>query len=233
MKFEFSSYSTYNNYWEIYNVLKKFYPIGLKKENGDGNYFKYEGIKDLYSIIKENIENEINYDKWWGNFTRDLWNKINKEIISTTYGYVPSFSASILIEKNCIRNCVHYKELHFSVSLIGNFYQIYGSDKTRIFEEGEQIGYTATNSITVSPFKEFEEVFNQVELGIKEVYPKYKIIPFPIGQSIIEGFQVSYVDDMDCSINMGLFNNFLSDVKIIGNIRGNILYGTEYKEIQR
>lgn len=76
-------------------------------------------------------------------------------------------------------------------------------------------------------FEEFEEIFKFVEQKIKEKYPNHKIIPFRVGQSIIDGLQVRYLDDENCSLNKALFNQQLSEERIKHYPRGDQLYGLD------
>jgi len=160
-------------------------------------------------------------------FEKEIGRDLNKEIIGMTYGQAPSFSSSLILERNQLDNLYHFKELRFTVSLVGNFFQIYGFDSTGIMEKDEDKGYRKVNVVTTSPHKEFKESFEFVEKKIKEKYPSYRIVPFALGQKIINGLQVRYLDDEICSINMAIFNQFLSEENISRSIRGNRYYGIE------
>jgi len=215
------------DFWEIYEVIKKYYPIGINRSEGLGIYVEYPGIKELEKIIIDNTHDIKILNQRWTNFTKNIGKELNLEIIGTTYGRAPSFSSSVILEKDQIGNCIHSKELHFSVSLIGNFFQIYGLDTTLILEKNGKKNYYAVNVITTSPFEEFNEPFELIENKIEEKYPMHRIVPFAIGQKIINGLQVSYLDDDICSINMAIFNHFLSEKNISKSIRGDRYYGIE------
>ncbi len=175
----------------------------------------------------ENTHDQGIFQHRWKNFTGQIDEETGKEIDGTTYGQAPSFSSALIIQKNKVENCTHCKELHFSVSLLGDFYQIYGLDTTVILDQKEGKAYSAVNVVTTSPFEEFADVFKLVERKIKEKYPNYKIIPFGLGQLIIKGLQVRYLNDEDCSVNKALFNHFLSEENISTYTRGNVYYGKE------
>ncbi len=224
----FSFNSHHYDFWEIYDVIKTYYPIGIEKGIGKGIYFEYPGIKALEKIIVANIHNQ---DKWktnWVKFTNEIGLELEKPMIGTTYGQAPSYSSSVILEQNKLKHLVHNKELHFAVSLIGRFYQIYGLDITLIREINRKKGFTARNVITTSPYKEFKESFEFVEEKIKNKFPDYRIIPFSIGQLVIKGLQVRYLDDTDCSVNQALFNKALSGRSIPIANRGDSYYGIEY-----
>ncbi len=227
MQHKFSFRSALYDFWSIYETIKKYYPIGVYRGEGKGIYFEYDGIKELEKIVEENTHNQLNFHDRWVNFTKQIGDTIGKEIEGTTYGQAPSFSSFVIIQKNKIENCIHRKELHFAVSLIGNFYQIYGLDTTIILDPKEGKAFSAVNVVTTSPFAEFATAFELVEQKIKEKYPNHKIIPFGFGQTIIKGLQVRYLDDEDCSINKALFNHFLSEEYISTSRRGDEYYGKE------
>lgn len=231
MSHNFGFNSTTHNYWDIYEIIKRYYPIGINQNEGRGIHNKYNGLKELEAIIVENIHVAENYRSRWTNFTRMIGNELEKQIEGRTYGQAPSFSSSILLESNQIENCLHSKELHFSVSLIGEFYQIYGLDLTTVIEQNEDVGYSSINVITTSPFEEFRDSFELVEDKILEKHPTHRIIPFSIGQSVLKGLQVGYIDDENCSINQALFNHFLGEENLTKSIRGNKYYGESKWEI--
>lgn len=225
MEFNFSFNSNQYDFWELYETIKKYYPLGINRGENGGIYFEYWGIKELERIIIENVHNSKKYNENWGNFTKDLGIELNCEIEGTTYGQAPSLSSSIILESNRIANCLHTKELHFSVSLIGNFFQIYGLDKTSIIDINGNKGYSAVNVVTTSPFQEFKEPFEFVEKKLQEKYPNHRIIPFAFGQTILNGLQVRYLDNEICSVNMAIFNHFLSAENISKFERGDRYYG--------
>lgn len=224
------------NLWNIYNRIKIFYPIGIPKGEGVGIFFEYPGLKKLEEIIIDNVHNEKNFQERWTNYNIELKKILEKEIIGTTYGQAPSFSSSIVIEKNVIGTCTHLKELHFAISFVGNFFTIYGLDSTRILDEKEGYkGYGAVNVLTASPYKEFEKDFLLLENSIRTKYPNYKMIPYGFGKQIMDGLQVRYSDAEVCSIQMALFNDIIqprnnfrfTQGMIVDHTRGDVYYGIE------
>ncbi len=225
MEPNFSFNTQSHDYWEIYESIRKYYPIGLERKEGKGIYFKYPGKKKLEDIIVENVHDDQNYQERWVKFTEGIGRELREEIIGTTYGQAPSFSSSIILERNQHKSCRHSKELHFAVSFVGGFFQIYGIDMTTIVEEDDLRGYPSINVVTTSPFLEFREAFELVERRLRERYTGYRIVPFWIGQTVIHGLEVAYLDDKNCTINQALFNNFLGDDKLTRSIRGDRYYG--------
>ena len=227
MTLPFSFNSDKYDLWEIYETIKKFYPIGIGKMDGGGIYLEYPGIKALEKIVIENIHDRKNYTERWVDFTKDLATKIDLGFVGTTFGQAPSFSASLVLSRNQVENCLHNKELHFSVSLIGNYFQIYGLDTTRIMEKDGDSGYSAVNVVTTSPFEEFKEAYDFVEHHIRTRYPNHRLVPFAFGQQIISGLQVRYLDNELCSANMAIFNGVLREENISEFARGDRYYGMD------
>lgn len=162
-----------------------------------------------------------------GNFSKGLAEELKLNHWPRTNGQAPSFSSSIVMKRNIIENALHDKKINFSVSLLVDYYQIYGSDSVIIQEGKDGIYYPSVNVITASPYEEFEEIFKFVEQKIKDKYPNHKIIPFRVGQFIIDGLQVRYLEDENCSVNKALFNNHLSEEPIKHYPRGDQQYRME------
>lgn len=124
-----------------------------------------------------------------------------------------------------------YKELHFAVSLLGKYYQIYGLNKTVLSYDDLSVPYQIQNlkEIVVSPIDEYKAYFESVELKITEKFKDYRLVPFAVGQSVINGLEIFHLDNENCSINMALFNDFLGFGEQVGevDIRGDLNYGMD------
>ena len=225
MEPNFSFNTQTHDYWDIYESIRKYYPIGLERKEGKGIYFQFPGIKKLEEILIENVHDHQNYKERWVKFTKGIGRELKKEIIGTTFGQAPSFSSSIVLERNRFESCMHSKELHFSVSFVGGFFQIYGIDMTMVMEEDEQRGYSSVNVVTTSPLLEFRESFEFVERKLRERYTDYRMVPFRIGQTVIHGLEVAYLDDKNCTINQALFNDFSGEDRGARSTRGDRYYG--------
>lgn len=224
MNYNFSFNTKTLDFWPIYEAIKKYYPIGIQKgEEGRGIYHKYHGIELLEKIVVENIHNRENYERTWKSFEKHLGKKLNKEMEGTTMGQAPSLSSSIIMTNTTDGNCTYSKKIHFSVSLLGEFYQIYGTEETTI-QKGIR-RYNATNLVITSPIEEFKELFESLEAEIQNKYPTYKLVPFQISQTIINGLEVKYLHDKNCSINKALFNKYLDLFVLNGHTRGDKSYG--------
>ena len=232
-RFSFNSNS--HDLWEVYNSIKKYYPIGIRQGKGVGIYFEYPGLKKLEDIIVENIHNESNFKNRWKNFTKKVGLNLQKEVVDTTFGQAPSFSAHVILDKHKFKNGCNYKQLHFAVSLVGKFFTIYGMDITDIYDKENQFTktYRTVNILTASPFKEFKDDFEKLENIIRGKFSSYKLIPFAFGQQIIDGLQVRYSDAEVCSVYMALFNDTIqirnnfryTHGLSVKHTRGDIYYG--------
>ena len=74
-------------------------------------------------------------------------------------------------------------------------------------------------------YLEFKESSEFLETEIQKKYPCYRIAPFPIARSIINGLEVPYLNDKNCSVNKALFNEELDLHLVDKNIRGDKFYG--------
>jgi hypothetical protein len=214
------------DFWAIYEAIKKYYPIGIDKREG-GNYFLYQGIKDLEKVIVENIHEESKLKERWGNRINNWSERVGHKIKSTTYGQAPSFSARIELENIEIRDRILMKEMHIAVSLIGPFYTIFGSDMTSFIERDavwkkgmkkRDRFYTETHRTVISPYKEYAETFNMLRILIEQDFKEYRFVPHFIHSQVIHGVQVRYRDDILNRIYHALFNDFFNfEAKIVGD----------------
>ncbi|MEO1487605.1 MAG: hypothetical protein AAFU57_17850 [Bacteroidota bacterium] len=227
MKLNFLFNPDIYDFWKIYDAVKQYYPIGIDRGHGEGIYFDYPGIKKLEKILVDNIHDSQMYKEQWVDFTEKLAKELHLENVGTTFGQAPSYSSSLILERSRVNDCLYTKELHFSVSLIGDFFQIYGLDSTRVFEKDGQRGYSAVNAVTTSPFQEYGKPFEYVRNRLEEKYPNHLIVPYGIGRTIINGLQVHYLDNETCCVNTALFNQFLNVEDVQGSIRGDMYYGIE------
>ena len=230
----FFNYEEYD-FWPLYDSIKKYYPIGIKKNQHFDVYRQYPGIQDLEKLIVERLEGKNpGYDSW-KSFLKKLGDKIGKQAHGATFGYTPSYSAYMNLESKTKGNRWILKDLCFSVSHLGEFYQIYGIEKSvlsYVMEyEGEEVPYQIVNlkRIVISPNGEFKYYFEEIEKYISETYIQYRLVPFKIGQTIIDGLQIFHMDNEICSINMALFNDFLGLGEQVDEVEpeGDLLYGME------
>ena len=210
------------DFWEIYESIKRFYPIGIKKDESK-MYFSYPGIKALDALILENIHDNTNFTERWVNFTDGLQQQISKEIIGTTYGQGPSFSAYALLDTISLDKVIRTKELHFFVSLVGPFYTVIGRENITV--NLDNYSHTSTAYLVVSPENGFADAFKLVCDKIKNRFKGFRFVPFELCRQAIDGLEVRYQSENPNSVFQALFND-LVDLTIQRTI-GNDYFGYE------
>lgn len=205
------------DFWKIYESIKRFYPIGVKKDESK-MYFSYPGLKELEEIIIDNIHNENHFVERWDSFTKDIEKRVGKEVIGTTYGLAPSFSSFVLLDTAAVDNLTRTKELHFFVSLVGPFYTIIGQDNATI-RISEYENYRSTSYLVVSPENEFADIFQLLCSKIEDRFRGFRFVPYELCKQTIEGLDVRYSDENLNTVFHALFNNQvdLTTWKTIGN----------------
>lgn len=193
------------DFWPIYDAIKRFYPIGIDRNNNQ-LYLSYPGLKILEDIIADNVHKRKHFTERWESFTTEIKNEIKKEIIGTTYGQAPSFSSYVLLNTVSIDDLTRTKEIHFFVSLVGPFYTIVGRDHVAI-KTNDDKNYRSTCYLAVSPEKEFKDIFNLLCHKIEQRFKGYRFVPFGIGTETLNGLTVRYSDENLNTIFHALFNN--------------------------
>jgi hypothetical protein len=202
------------DFWKMYDDIKKYYPIGIRKEEGS-IFFFYPGLKELENIIVKNIHDENEFAKWQ-NFEKEIEQSLQKPVIGTTYGQAPSFSSFIELEKYDVENITITKELHFFVSLVGPYYTILGQDMS--FVKIDSRNFISANHLTLSPEEKYSDAFIFLCDNIEKKFPDYRFVPFHIYSQVIEGLDVRYNDEHLNRIFHALFNNQVNfNVQYLGD----------------
>lgn len=211
------------DFWKIYDAIKYFYPIGIKRDESK-MYSSYPGLKELEDILVDNIHDNKHYIERWDNFTKNIEKEIGREIIGTTYGQAPSFSSFVLFETASVGNLTRTKELHFFVSLVGPFYTIIGQENNTVKLTNGKICRSTSYSV-VSPENEFADTFRLLCDKIENRFIGYRFVPYRICKQTIEGLSVRYSDENLNSVFHALFNNQI-DLTVYGKI-GNDYFKSE------
>ena len=213
-------------YGSIIETIKKYYPISIK--SNEDSYFKYPGQVELGETVIDNIHKAKNYNSRWKEFEKQVRIDLNKKVWGETYASKPSFSASVMIRKSKKFDLIHIKKLHFSVSLLGPFYTIYGIDETAVVDQidGRDLFYAALNTVTVSPYKEYESAFIALRASIEKRFIDYKFIPFKLHSITLDGLHDPYNNDSEMTIYGALFDDALQGYDTY-RMRGDRQYGTE------
>lgn len=204
------------DFWEIYRSISKYYAPGIPRD--ESGFFKsFQGYKDLVALIVDNTHNEKNFETRWVSFDREIERLSKKKVIGTTYGSSPCFSAYIEIDNERFENFKHFKELHYFISFLGNFYTVIGVDGNKMKIPNDV--FNTTNYLAVSPINEFAEMFNllcqQIELRFKD----FKFVPFNICAQKIIGLNTgdnveikdTVFDALFGSTYFSIANKFLGD----------------------
>lgn len=203
---------------KISESIRHFYPISISKE--DSSYFSYPGIIDLEKLIVDNIHNESNLKSRWAALMKEIQDQLQKPVIGTIYGQVPSFSAFTQLETSSLDNLTRTKELHFYVSLLGPFYTIIGQDNN-IVKVGEK-HFGTTNYLTVSPESEYTDAFKLVADKIENLFSGYRFVPYGIYHQKVEGLHLPYTDAAADTIFHALFTD---NTKLTAYVMGDWGYG--------
>ena len=193
------------DFWVIYDSIKRFYPIGIGKDETK-MFQSYPGMADLESIIVDKIHNKRQLKKW-NDFTKQIETGIHKPIHGTTYGQAPCFSSYVELDNFSHGNFIRTKELHFFVSLAGPFYSIVGQDINTV-RVGDNY-FKGTNYLTISPENEYASSFIFLCDQIEKHFKDYRFVPFGICKQIIEGLYVKYDDNNRNAVFNAIFNNHI------------------------
>jgi hypothetical protein len=203
------------DFWKIYERIIKFYPVGILRDNPQF-YETFPGRKEFVELLVENIHNDKKFNKRWVNFDKEIKKLTQKKVIGATYGQCPSFSSYVELEKKTNGKFKHLKEIHYFVSLLGNFYTIIGESKNEL-TEGKNKFHT-TNYLVVSPENEFAEIFSLLSKQIESKFENYKFIPFNICTQKLLGLDVRDAIEKQDTIFSAIFNSQISfNNRIIGN----------------
>lgn len=203
------------DFWPIYESIKQYYPLGISREGS--LFFQYSGLDELGKLIEENIHDETNFKQRWDDFEKKLGLLADKEVIGTTYGQSPSFSAYLILESLKLSDRTLNKELFFAVSLVGKFYTVIGRDKTQI-NLSEITFSESTNLLIVSPEGIYQSFFEIVCFQIEQQFDGYRYVPFEIATQYLEGLHVMYTDDPADKIFNAIFSEQIDlNANIIGD----------------
>lgn len=227
MKEYFSFDTEAYDYWPIIDTIKKYYPLGIEKDDPMSS-IKDPSRKKLEEIIIKNIHEKSGLWAIYDNLHTDIVTDLNKEFIGTTYGQSPSFSGEVVLNKFENENVWYRKKLCFAISLIGHFYTIYGIDETAIkYPERKNYSYYKINAVTTSPFEEFEIPFLYLQKKIEEKWQEYRLVPFYINKMYVRGLSVPQIQLDENTIYHAPFNHLLFYMDFNISKRGNESYGYE------
>jgi hypothetical protein len=192
------------NFWPIYDCTKKYYPLGIAKDDGTDMYVSFPGLKELIAIIVENIHEEKSFNERWTSFESMVQAEARKMVTGTTYGQAPSFSSFLELEKTEYNGLTRIKELFFFVSVAGPFYTVIGQDKSEVTMSSQIM--RAVNFLVVSPEEDYAQPFHLLCKLIEERFKGFRFIPFGIGRQHLKGLEVHYRNEKVNSVFHALFD---------------------------
>jgi hypothetical protein len=204
------------NYWEIYEAIRRYYPIGIRRDE-TMMHTSYWNSKDHPNLILENIEKDERF-RTWNDFADQTAIEMNKKAIGTTMGMEPAFSAYIELEKQSLDNLTRTKQVHFCVSTLGPFYTVIGEDKNEVAVGNYH--YPSTNYFALSPINEYADTFTILCGKIENRFGGFRFIPYHIHQQKIEGLFINNWNEQETSsIFTALFTGNLrfTNVSTIGD----------------
>jgi hypothetical protein len=191
------------NFWPIYETIKKYYPLGIIKENKNF-YYSYEGLIEFNTIINDNLADQNNFRTRWKSFDDIIEKKIKIRPIGTG-GFAPSFSSLVEFEILKFDKLTRVKRIHYWVSLLGPYYTIVGDD-VNIISVGDE-NLSGVNYLVISPFNEFAETFNMISAEIESHFKNYQFVPFFISKQTFNGLELPHADTITNSVFTALFGN--------------------------
>ncbi|MCL9808979.1 hypothetical protein [Flavobacterium luminosum] len=207
----------------IYNIVSKYYPLGIKKNSKA--YQNHIGIIFLKNEIINKIENKDNFNEnWEESVLLDIKNSFkNYTVTGATYGFVPNYGGIIQLEQSNKTNLT--VELHFYVSFIENIFtiQIVSLDNSiEINYETGSIQGPKIKELIVSPVEGYyKDIFLTVENTIRDRFKNSKFLPYSIESIELSNFEVFYTEGKNCHLGQAFFLKgfpYTVPEKIIGDI---------------
>ncbi len=181
---------------EIYDDLRDFYPFGLHRQRG-----LYAQSKYHLNFLKR-IELKFESLEYSG------WKKLLKSIepldvkaIDVTGKISYNFVCNLIMDKIEFDDYVISKRLVLEVSILGNYFTLYGLELP--FSKKEESKILFDSSIIVSPFGEYKEKFLSVKQLIENEFPTFKFVPYRVLKIELEGLEEG---DKKINIYQALFN---------------------------
>jgi hypothetical protein len=229
----------------IEETLIKYFPIANLHDYNKENIKEFKGYQDIGEILNVNFATNKNYREKWGKFKKHLKKELRSPVLESMVYFYPCYSGFITLKKEKNNNLTYSKELHFFISLLGPYYSIFGVDKCEIMLEEltprmngvEEIltrPYRANLAITVYPYLEFQESFQDLQNKILDYFPSLKFVPYSINMRKEKGISLLYPSS-DEKINNTVFSAlFRPDFFFNSEPRGDTFYGfNEWLKIKK
>jgi hypothetical protein len=206
-------------YMDVYEVLAKYYPIGMAYVHPD--YDSFSGCRLRQELCDKKREN-ASIEKWQQ--LLKLLTKNNSQVLNVktiSQEYYPCWSADILLSQEKNQTTTYTRSIQIHLSILGPFFCVFGLDTVKL----NQVERELDPLIYVSPFSIYEPWFNSIRNVVKVNYSGYKFLPFGTLQQRVPGLSVpdavNYFDQ-DASVFQGLFT--------LENVTNYLTIGDEYYE---
>ncbi|WP_298903184.1 hypothetical protein [uncultured Psychroserpens sp.] len=200
-------------YPQVHYDLNYYYSIGNIESDK----------KALSEKINNSIVNKTYYkDHWENGFIAKLKSHLDiQEIYPTTAGLVPNFSGVIKLREDG-----NFKtELHFYKSLINDYFTIeileLNTHKKVVHPILGEKTIVGVDTITVSPIGKYKDLFHQVLKCISQEYETSKFIPYVFDTIRLEGLNLKYKQEKNCTISSALFQKYSvynDTIEVIGDV---------------
>ncbi|MEO7214186.1 hypothetical protein [Mucilaginibacter sp.] len=206
------------NYSDIFNIVAKYYPIGI--ENHDPCYNAYYGSTILRQKIEEMLNSEESKSKWKrlvasmkNDFPDLLYININSPLLNVCY------SAEFSIKTEICGNFTHTLKLCCHLSYLGPYFCMYGKEDIIVDRGVSSVKFDPV--IIASPTDYIDVYFKRLRQTIMQEYFDYQLLPFAWLNKRVKGLTVDTSDLKEyqySSVFQALFGKEnITDYKIIGN----------------
>lgn len=234
-----------HDFSSIEETLIKYFPVANPHDFNEENIKDFKGFQDIGEILNINFGTNKNYREKWGKFKKHLKKELRRPVLESMVAFYPCYSGFVTLKKEKNNNLTYSKELHFFISLLGPYYSIFGVDKCEIALEesmpwmnvSEEIltrPYSANLAITVSPYLEFQESFQDLQKKILDYFPSLKFVPYSINLRKEEGISLLYPyrdEKFKNTVFSALFN---PDIFFNSEPRGDTYFGfNEWLKIKK
>ena len=195
-----SSDGNRSQYIRIMELLPAYYPV--QEDEFD---FK---VSEAFDQVMRDKDNRASLKKWKG-FLRQVKTKAKAglRVSSSQYLMEPSFKGVFSLKKEKIGQALYEREFVVYLSLIGNFYAMYGLDTITLEDEvdGQEIWFEPV--IYPFPHSIYKAWFFLFRQAMQEAYADYEFVPYQTLSYRLKGVSTGIINDelADPSIFQALF----------------------------
>lgn len=210
------------DYSDIYNVVAKYYPIGIDKN--DPCYRMYSGHELLELKLQEMLNSNEDVNRWKKlvlDFQHNFFEILDANTDSSPLD--PSFSVEVLIGEKKIGSIIQRTKICCHLSYLGPFFCMYGKEEVNIERDMEVINFHPL--IFATPNSIMEKYYNTLRLSIESRYNGLSLVPFILLSKRIKGLRIASSELKEyqySSVYQALFKREnITDCKVVGNMLQN------------